>query len=291
MKALVKALLRLCGKEPAAFIEDVSHWSLRWALRQQGRSELVGRLREIEPDLTNQEDEALKGKPHGPYWDLKRRGLQAFQCEFMLREVSRLPNRVLTVADIGDSAGTHMLYLRRLAGEARKVETVSVNLEERAVEKIRARGFKAVLGRAEDLDLEGAKVDLFTSFEMVEHLHNPAIFFRRLARRNDRARLLLTVPYLRRSRVGLHNVRWGNPDPIRAGDEHIFELCPEDWKLLLLHSGWRVVEEGVYHQYPRFPVLDLPLAWFWRRTDYEGFWGVLLEKDSTFSDRYQDWEA
>jgi hypothetical protein len=291
MKALVKGFLRLCGQEPAALIEKLSRWSLGWALRQQGRMELIGRLRAIEPDLTNQEDEALKGKPHGPYWDLKRRGLQAFQCELMLGEVARLPDRAVTVADIGDSAGTHMLYLRRLVGGSRRVETVSVNLEARAVEKIRARGFKAVLGRAEDLDLGGACVDLFTSFEMVEHLHNPAIFFRRLARRDDRARLLLTVPFLRRSRVGLHNVRWGNPESIRAGDEHIFELSPEDWKLLFLHSGWRVVHEAVYYQYPRLPLLDGPLAWFWRRTDYEGFWGAVLEKDATFSDRYLDWEA
>jgi len=290
MRGLLKAIMHLVGQMPVVFVEKVSHWSLWCALRQQGRIGLVSRLREIEPDLTNQEDEALKGQPHGEYSDLKRRGLQTFQCELMQREVSRLPNQQLTVADIGDSAGTHMLYLRHLVGDSHKLDTVSVNLEERAVEKIRARGFKAVLGRAEDLDLGGTLVDLFTSFEMVEHLHNPAIFLRRLARRAGRARLLLTVPFLRRSRVGCHNVRWGNHGVIRAGDEHIFELSPADWKLLFLHSGWRVVHEDIYYQYPRLPILDMPLAWFWRKNDFEGFWGASLEIDATFADRYMDWE-
>jgi hypothetical protein len=71
---------------------------------------------------------------------------------------------------------------------------------------------------------------------------------------------------------------------------HIFELSPEDWKPLLLHSGWRVVHQETYFQYPRLPLLERPLAWFWRWYDYEGFWGVILEKDMTFADCYKDWE-
>ncbi|MBI5240586.1 MAG: hypothetical protein HY926_08945 [Elusimicrobia bacterium] len=290
MRALVKAVFRCLGKDPVSAVESLSSWSVRLALRQQGLAALVARLREIEPDISNQEDDALRGKRFNAYWELKRRGLQAFQTRLLLDSLELLPRRDgLVVVDVGDSAGTHMLYLRRLAGQGRVRDTLSVNLEERAVEKVRARGFQALLCRAEELDVDGG-VDLFATFEMVEHLHNPALFLRRLSRRPDSARLLLTVPYLERSRVGLHHVRNGSTEKVLAGDEHILELSPADWRLLFLHSGWRVVREETYYQYPRWLGVGSVLAWFWRRTDFEGFWGAVLEKDGSFADRYVDWE-
>lgn len=103
--------------------------------------------------------------------------------------------------------------------------------------------------------------------------------------------MVVTVPYLRRSRVGLHNLRLGMKREVFAEDEHIFEFNPEDWALLLLHSGWKVMHSQTYFQYPRrFPGLNNIFSWFWRKTDFEGFWGVILEKDSSYSDLYKDWE-
>jgi len=108
------------------------------------------------------------------------------------------------------------------------VDTVGVNLDPRAIKKITARGQKAILCRAEELDLGDKSVDLFTSFEMVEHLHNPAIFFKRLAKRPGCEKLVITVPYLKQSRVGLYHARRDSSKDIYAEDEHIFELSPQD---------------------------------------------------------------
>ena len=74
------------------------------------------------------------------------------------------------------------------------MDTLSVNLDPRAVEKIKARVLERFLCRAEDLDLPGVDIDLFTSFEMVEHLHNPAIFFHRLAKKSSCRKILITRP-------------------------------------------------------------------------------------------------
>ena len=76
-----------------------------------------------------------------------------------------------------------MLYLREIAKNGYEVNSLSANLDSQAVEKIKARGLQAMLCRAEDLDPMDLKVDLFTSFEMVEHLHDPVRFFRRLAKK------------------------------------------------------------------------------------------------------------
>ncbi len=268
-------------------LEQWRLWSLQKALAEQGRGPLMERLREIAPDLSRQYT-SLEGAA-GAYAEMKRRGQHAFQCGLMLKALERFPRGRLQVVDIGDSAGTHMLYLKELAKEKFKVETLSVNLDPEAVEKIRARGLPAMLCRAETLSLD-RPVDLFTCFETLEHLHDPSMFLRRLAKAPGDGRLLVTVPYQRQSRVGLRYIRREITRPVRAEEEHIFELSPGDWTLLFRHAGWRVVMEETYHQYPRrWPLLRGLWAWYWRRADFEGFWGALLEKDMSLSDLYQDW--
>ena len=248
---------------------------------------MIEKLRKIAPDISRQETTVNE---NNDYWEIKRRTQQAFQCTMMLKALETFTSKNLTVVDIGDSAGTHMLYLKELTKDIFDIDTIGVNLDPTAIEKINARGQKAMLCRAEDLDLGDKSVDIFTSFQMVEHLHNPAIFFRRLAKKSPCNKIVMTVPYLKNSRVGLHHIRWNSDKTIFAEDEHIFELSPEDWTLLLLHSGWKVVYSYIYYQYPRrMPVISWLFSWYWRNTDFEGFWGAILEKDTTLSDRYQDW--
>lgn len=292
VKKIIKNILRSLGITitPEKIYQGLSYRSLKWAIKQQKLNKMLIRLREIEPDISNQEASIIK-ETFNQYWEFKRRGLQSFQCTLMLKALERFSKRSLTVVDIGDSAGTHMLYLKELTKPKYEIDTVGVNLDPRAIEKIRARGQKAILCRAEELDLSGKHIDMFTSFEMVEHLHNPSIFFRRLARRSACNKMLITVPYLRQSRVGLHNIRHNSKKEVFAEDEHIFELSPSDWELLLLYSGWKVVQTKVYFQYPRkIPIVSSLLAHFWKKFDYEGFWGAILEKDTSFSDCYKDWE-
>jgi len=272
-----------------AIIEWFNSASIKMAVKQQGLSVLIDILRKIEPDISGQE---YSGKAFfNDYWELKRRALQSFQVKLMLKAVENLKMSDPVVVDIGDSAGTHMLYLKELTKDKYNIETISVNLDKEAIDKIKARGFKAILSRAEDLDLGGKQTDLFTSFQMIEHLHNPAIFLRRLAKRTSCRRMLVTLPYMKRSRVGTQSVRNNSQTTVNAEMEHIFELSPEDWKLLMLHSGWRVVHEEIFYQYPaRIPFLRAIFAAYWARTDFEGFWGAIMEKDLTYSDRYKDWE-
>jgi len=184
-----------------------------------------------------------------------------------------------------------MLYLRELAAKKFNVSTLSINLDPSAIEKIKARGLNAILCRAEDLNMEGYHVDLFASFEMVEHFHDPAIFLHGPTQKTSCNRMVITVPYLKKSRTGLHHIRNRSDDITHAENEHIFELSPVDWTLLMMHAGWKVIYGEIYYQYPRrLPVVSQLLSWYWRKTDYEGFWGGILERDTTFSDRYTDWE-
>jgi hypothetical protein len=284
------SLLRTFGVQPRALYEWLYGWSLAAAGRQQELDDLLPLLRDVEPDLSAQYSRSTGAISR--FQELKLRTLHAFQCRMMLEAIAPMTGRAsMTAVDIGDSAGTHMRYLSALTNGYACIDAVSVNLDACAIEKIRTRGGKAMHCRAEALDLDGRPVDLFVSFEMVEHLHNPALFFYRLAKRGNGERLLITVPYRRSSQVGLQYVRAGERVEHHAEEVHVFELSPEDWSVLLLHSGWRVEHERTYLQYPtRIPIVSNALRRLWRRDDFEGFWGAIATRDLSFADCYQDWE-
>lgn len=282
----LKKIFKFVDIDIERFVQKVAKLSISHAVRENNFFELIERLRQIVPDISQQELTVTSG--FNDYWELKRRALQAFQCAIMLQALEYFPPGKLTVVDIGDSAGAHMKYLKELTKGKFEIDAISVNLNDKEIERIKAEGGKAILCRAEELDLKGMNVDLGTSFQMVEHLHNPSIFFRRLAKKTSCNRMVVTLPYVKHSRVGLQPMR---NKIVSAEEVHIFELSPKDWTLLIHHSGWKVIHSKIYYQYPkRLPIASQVFSWYWRSTDFEGFWGAILEKDTTLSDRYQDWE-
>ena len=101
-------------------------------------------------------------------------------------------------------------------------------------------------------------------------------------------KLILTVPYGRKSRLGLHHLREGLRKPVSAESVHLLELCPEDMRLLFAHTGRRVARERIYLQYPRRSPLALTRP-LWARWDFEDFYGAVLEPDDAWSSLYGSW--
>lgn len=276
------------GLDTRALYQRLSARSIEAAIREQGLSSLRDQCRGIIPDLRRQYTQDMDPAEYERYWQVKLGGLHAFQVDCMLEAVRRLGRKNLVLVDIGDSSGSHGRYISRLSEPGTIGKVVSVNLDPVAVEKVRALGNEAVCCRAEDLRLE-TPVDLLMSFEMVEHLTDPVRFLHGLAVSSNSQHLLMTVPYRASSRVGLAELR--NDDlsgKMTAEGVHIFELCPEDWLLLARFAGWKPVFTRTYWQYPRYSPLRLT-APLWRAIDFEGFWGVFLEKDLRVAERYQDW--
>jgi hypothetical protein len=130
--------------------------------------------------------------------------------------------------------------------------------------------------------------DVFLLFETLEHLPDPFNFLHDLAEKSSCKALVLTVPYVRRSRLGLHHIRQDIRAKVGAERVHLLELSPEDLRLLFAHTGWRVRTERIYLQYPRFGPLRATKA-AWRRYDFEGFYGAVLERDDRWSGLYESW--
>ena len=254
--------------------------SLEAAGREQGLDGLVGTL----DALGGVEEQYTTHKIEGAY--LRRKVLQqnAFQVAFTLPE---LPKGDGLVVDIGDSSGRHIQALKAVAPECR-ARFLSANLDPAAVAKIRAKGLQAEQCRAEDLAAKGLEAEVFLLFETLEHMPNPFQFLHDLASKSRCRRLVLTVPFVRQSRLGLHHIRADLRDKVGAEKVHLLELCPEDLHLLFKHTGWKVEREQTYLQYPRRSPLGATKA-AWRKYDFEGFYAASLSRDDTWSSLYEDW--
>jgi 2-polyprenyl-3-methyl-5-hydroxy-6-metoxy-1,4-benzoquinol methylase len=164
---------------------------------------------------------------------------------------------------------------------------LSVNLDPEAVKKIQGNGLDAVLCRAEELEANsGIKSDIFLSFEMLEHLFDPISFLREMSKVNGNPIFAITVPYMKKSRVGLHYIRKNLPGTWNPENTHIFELCPYDWELLFNFAGWEVIYDESYLQFPMLPNPFFFTKPVWTRMDFEGFQGFILRKNSKYKESY-----
>ena len=195
------------------------------------------KLANIVPDLTNQYT-TFKIDMDNSYQVNKVRGQHSFQMSIALKAIELLKHTKneknqdfdINIVDIGDSSGTHLIYLNQLLKND-NIKTLSVNLDPIAVDKIKNKGLNALLCRAEELHLnsEGFKADIFLSYEMLEHLFNPIDFLHTMAEKSECEYFVVTVPYLYKSRVACQFVNNGLTGNFQAENTHIFELSPNDW--------------------------------------------------------------
>jgi len=124
---------------------------------------------------------------------------------------------------------------------------------------------------------------------MLEHIISPIQFLKSLSDKSECRRFVITVPYLKNSRAALYYIRNNCLTKQVAEDTHIFELSPTDWKLIFKFSGWKIVFDKIYYQYPQKGIYSLTKN-AWQQNDFEGFYGVVLEKDDTYKKLYMDWD-
>lgn len=257
--------------------------SLTAAAKEQGLKELADKLQGVVPDIKNH---YTTHKLDNAYYQTKVRYQHAFQMSLIDKVIKDFDNSV--IVDIGDSAGTHSQYIIGFYSGNKNIKCLSVNSDIKAIEKIREKGLNAIHAKAEDVDSYNSKVDIFLCFQTLEHLMDPCNFLYRLSSKTTAKYLIVTVPYLKKSRVGLSYVRKQNEGCVAAENTHIFEFSPGDWKLVLKHSGWNIVDEKIYLQYPRRSLFRLTKP-LWKKLDFEGFYGMVLKRDDTWSSQYLDW--
>lgn len=216
------------------------------------------------------------------------RFLVAAECSFIEEEITSIlaSRQICSYADIGDSDGSVRVVLEDIFGKTR-LETVGINLQPSVVERMKKKGLNAICEDAIAVGNLGTRYNVVSLFETMEHLPDPIGFLQKIGSVVE-DRLVLSVPYIRNSRVGLYyqENNWTKDLPVTIETVHIFELSPNDWKKIFLHSGWRVERETIFKQFPASGPLKWILSLYWRYTSFEGFYFVSLVKDTTHSSRY-----
>lgn len=259
--------------------------------KERGEEKLKDLLASIVTDLSNQYS-TFKINMNDKYLINKLRCQHTFQISIALKAIELFRkdnNREINIVDIGDSSGTHLMYLNEVL-QGIKINTLSVNLDIEAVKKIQSKGLNALLCRAEELHMhaEGFNPDIFMSYEMLEHLFNPIDFLHTMSEKSICEYFVITVPYVSKSRVACQFVNNGMSGNFQAENTHIFEFEPHDWDTIFKFSGWEIVYKDRYTQYPSSFPLSLS-KYLWRKIDFDGFYGVILKKNNSFSTRYLDW--
>ena len=262
--------------------------SLKAALREQNYSCLEKELRNIVPSLKDQYSSFVI---EGDYLESKVYGQHSFQVALTQDAINRLQenDKNTVIGDIGDSSGTHITYLQNLN---KNVDAMSINSDPLAVKKIKTKGLQAFLSRAEELHFHpdfNKEMDILISFEMLEHLKNPLDFLETMAKESQCKNFVITVPLVKRSRVALDKLKnMDSPQAFNPEVTHIFELSPNDWDKLFKFSGWKIVKRIEYYQFPKYHPLGFT-KYIWKKLDFEGFYGVILEKDDTYSSQYLEY--
>lgn len=267
----------------------LKYQSLKAAVKEQN---LLIYIKKIEKIISDYSKQYNHGKIDGKFWNYKVRAHHAFQLQMCLKAINLFKEnffkKKIKIIDIGDSSGTHVNYLKKIVDEF-EIETLSVNLDPLAVKKIQENGHDAINVKAEDIEKYDIDKDIFISFQTLEHLNSPIDFLKSISDTSSCKYFVITVPYLKKSRVALEYIRNQTDEKIvHSENVHIFELNPNDWKLIFKHAGWEVLEEKIYYQYPKYNPLRL-LKNAWRQFDFEGFYGVILKRNDKWKSKFKDW--
>ena len=262
--------------------------SIKSAVAEQGLLELYHRLITVVPDMTHQYSNF---KIDNEYLFTKVKAQHSFQISLTNRAIELIKNKgdknELKIVDIGDSSGTHLRYIKGLWPKKR-IHTVSINSDRSAIERIKQKGLESIHCKAEDIKAYSTNGDIFLSFEMLEHLMNPFQFLHNLSKNAKCRFFVVTVPYVRHSRLGLHHIRNNDKSGLNAENTHMLELSPDNWRLLFRFSGWQVNYDTIYLQYPRRHPLNI-MKFCWNKFDFEGFYGAILTRNHSWCDLYNDW--
>ncbi len=140
---IIKYVLNKVGINPKNLYRNVFSWSISSAIKEQCLGKRCTELREIISDISDQYTHGFSEQDYKNYFEIKMRGLHAFQVNACISAVDHVYNKLgrpITIADIGDSSGHHLRYLKKISPKEKFEKGLSVNLDPVAVEKINAGG-------------------------------------------------------------------------------------------------------------------------------------------------------
>jgi SAM-dependent methyltransferase len=136
------------------------------------------------------------------------------------------------ILDVGDSDG---LLLRDLGKSG-----TGFNVSPAVIRNITANGIEAVHGDAHELPFADASFDVVLCFQTLEHIESQHAALLELARVcRPGGRCFVSIPWVPKTVVHPRNVA------APRGQDHVFELSPDDFAALVTHTPFRLVFSDV----------------------------------------------
>jgi len=118
---------------------------------------------------------------------------------------------------------------------------LDLGVDNMVADAMRREGYKVDNTAGEDLDLEfqrfaEANVDLFTAFEIFEHMVAPFNLLRAIP---GGKKMICTVPL----KVWFKKAHW---HPTDQWDRHYHEFEPRQFDMLMQKSGWKIIDSEIW---------------------------------------------
>ncbi len=194
----------------------------------------------------------------GGLYRFKRRLTYAFAFRLLNKNLDR--TQPLEILEVGTGSGFFLEFASENFANSR---FTGLEYDERLLQETASRAPQANLrqGNAENFDLGKGKYDLIVSFQVIEHLYNPAAMLDKVkAHLKPGGIFLVTTPNLsglgaRLMKEGWHGYR----------DDHVSLKHKQDWDTLITSHGFNSLYSGSTF-FSGIPLLNkLPLGlvnWF-----------------------------
>lgn len=173
----------------------------------------------------------------------------------------------LSLLEIGDSDG---MILKALGKNG-----LGANVSPGAVKNIVSHGIQAVQCDIDAMPFSPKSFDVVMMFETLEHLPNPVAALCHAARL-ARKKVIVSIPYVRQSRILAAGYRKGVPQY----RQHVFEFDHNDFANIVTHTPLKISRQGMLEVFGRPRTFaQRRLYWYCGRKDV---WGGIVRRQAYY---------
>ncbi len=200
-------------------------------------------------------------------WGKHKEEFVLFHLSIQLAEIINTLKERLQLADPNyrnasflDAGDPDRIVLRSIGSE----RGVSLNIMDDCLKQVKGVGGFPVKGDIQMMSFRNKSFDYVLCFETLEHLENPILGLKELARVSTK-KVFISIPWV--EKTSIHEDNYAPDTP--AVENHVFEFSREDFAKIITHADLKIT---YYKEINIFPNISNPFHNFlFKRFYYPGF--------------------